>query len=129
MDETEVPKVGDGVVSGLNRNDELNKLHRLRPEQIHRWTATAATTTAVPHDFPALDCCNTLRVGLSLSHRGSSINLRLKPELRCPFPTAQASTSFLLFWFFLPSFSFFTVLPLYFGLIFILCLYASSLKF
>lgn len=36
LDEAEVAEVGDGVVSGLHRDDELHQLHRLRPEQVHR---------------------------------------------------------------------------------------------
>lgn len=55
LEETKVAEIGDGEVSGLDGDDELNQLHRLRPEQIHRRTAT--------HHFSVL--LRTLSLSLS----------------------------------------------------------------
>ncbi|KAK8707450.1 hypothetical protein V6N13_058510 [Hibiscus sabdariffa] len=36
LEKTEFTKIRNGSVSGLDRNNELNELHFLRPHQIHR---------------------------------------------------------------------------------------------
>lgn len=45
LEEAEVAEVGDGEVRGLGGYDDLHQLHRLRPHQIHRRAAAAASAT------------------------------------------------------------------------------------
>lgn len=60
LEKTKVAEVGDSEVSGLDGDDELNQLHRLRPEQIHRGTAPCSS-----------HCRCSLTPQLSLSRRRS----------------------------------------------------------
>lgn len=39
LEEAEVAEIRDSEVSRLDGDDDLDELHRLRPEQIHRRTA------------------------------------------------------------------------------------------
>lgn len=41
MEEAEVAEIRDGEVSALDGDDDLDELHRLRPEQIHWGTASS----------------------------------------------------------------------------------------
>lgn len=52
LKEAKVAEVGDSAVSGFDGDDELNQLHRLRTEQIHRRATT--TTRYFSHSLSLL---------------------------------------------------------------------------
>lgn len=51
LKEAKVAEVGDSAVSGFDGDDELNQLHRLRTEQIHRRATTS--TRYLSHSLSA----------------------------------------------------------------------------
>lgn len=49
LEEAKLSEVGNGLMSGLDGDDDLNQLHRFRPEQIHRRTAPSSSSAPIHH--------------------------------------------------------------------------------